>query len=236
VVWADGGNRGDPLGQDRRMPRGLPFLFAVVTLRVPCWPPVPRHRRGAGRGPGDRRLGRHRVLHRAGHTGARRADHAADLGLVPWFRRRPASTCGVGRDPGGRPSAAPGGRRCAPLQPQSGDGPLLFRPDRHHAYLDERWGPAGRSKRRDGAVLRCAAGMGRATSSASSSSESWPISIPPKSAQLPRPRPALRWPSGGPCDPWRRCVDRLVPPRSAGGHPALRRRSRADAGELQAMA
>ena len=47
LVRAGGRSRGHPVGQDRRMSRGLPFLFTIVPVRHPGEShSLPRHRRG----------------------------------------------------------------------------------------------------------------------------------------------------------------------------------------------
>ena len=54
MVRPRGRGRGDPVGQDRRLPRGLPLLLAVVAVRHRgAGHPLPRHRGGARGGPRD---------------------------------------------------------------------------------------------------------------------------------------------------------------------------------------
>ena len=129
--------RGHPVGQDRRLPGGLPLLRPVVPLRHACaGHPFPRHRTGARSGPPDGRAGRQRVLHRAGRAGSGRANHATAARTgAPGAGRDRAQRGGVGGDPRPVPGRAPGRRWCPPVQPQPRNGPVLFPPDRHDPHL-----------------------------------------------------------------------------------------------------
>ena len=94
LVRARGRDRGHPLGQDRRLPRGLPLLLAVLPLRhARQGHAVPRYRRGPRRRPRDRRPRRLGVLHRPRRARARRAHHrSASSSSSPASTTRPGST------------------------------------------------------------------------------------------------------------------------------------------------
>ena len=177
LVRARGRGRGHRLGEDRRLPRGLPLLLAVRPVRLAGARRLAGHPvAGAGR-EGDRRHRRHRVLHR--RRGARPGRAADD----PDARRRR-------RDPrGGRHQrrriarhAQPGaGRRPrrhgrAPLQPQPRDRPVVLPAGRHDAHLggalvDADDGPRGRH----GGLLRRHRRHGRVAGAARRARRrSWP--------------------------------------------------------------
>ena len=201
MVRPAGGGRGDPVGQDRWVPRGLPLLLAVVRLRHPGeGDALPRHRRGAGGGRGDRRARRVGVLHRARGPGPRRADDAArPRAGAAGARAHRAQRRGERGHPHRGPGAALRRRGRAPLQPQPGDRPVVLRPDRHHPLL----GGAGGHLRtgapaRHGAVLRGAAGDGGdAPRSASSCCSSCGRSTRPRCRSTSStPDRARRWATG----------------------------------------
>src|SRR6266511_5223727 len=177
--------RGHPLGQDRRLPGGLPLLLPVRALRDQR--PPHRPARPGGRPQRRARDGPHRgqrVLHRDGPAGSQlgggrpgaggdRADPRGD-----WPQRG-----GKPRHPRPRAGPPPGRRRGAPLQPQPRGGPLVLPADRHHPHLGGAPAdlPAGGGGRH-GAVLRRAARHGRGQFSARRAARPAPRAAPRRGA------------------------------------------------------
>ena len=184
MVRARGRGRGHPLGQDRRLPRGLPLLLAVGPVRhrraghaVPRPRGAPRRRQGDGR---HRRVG---VLHRARGAGPDEKTMQRLEELVPAGAGGDGAQRGrVGGDPHRGAGHPPGQGRHPPLQPQPRDGPLVLPARRHHPRVGGavRHLPP-RPRAGHGAVLRRAArAWGRRSPSASSSSSSCARSSRPR--------------------------------------------------------
>ena len=156
LVRPRGRGRGHHQPQDRRLPRGLPLLFAVRAFRVAGAQRLAR-RPEPGRGrQADRQDRRDRVLHRRRRARTRRAaDGAGRRGHRghPQRGRHPGRLLAGHADPGaGRPARGDGR---APLQPQPGDRALVLPQRRHHAHLGGALGHAVDGARgRHGGLLR----------------------------------------------------------------------------------
>ena len=153
---ARGRGRGHHQPQDRRLPRGLPLLFAVGTFRLAGAQRLARHPQPGGGGQADREVRCHRVLHRRRRPRTRRA--AAGTGRRghrgdPQRGRHPDRVLAGHAHPGaGRPARRDGR---APLQPQSRDRAVVLHQRRHHPHLGGALGHPGDGARgRHGGLLR----------------------------------------------------------------------------------
>ncbi len=131
MVRLRGRGRGHLVGQDRRLPRGLPLLQPVGPVRhAGAGHALPRHRRGAGRGPRDRRAGRRRSSASCWPCAApTSAPWPASSSWCRWCGRRPASTspCRPGSSPRTRPGAWPRGASTATTTTWRRPGPTSTR-------------------------------------------------------------------------------------------------------------
>ena len=143
VVRTRGRGRGHHQPQDRRLPRGLPLLFAVRTFRLTGAQRLARRSEPGGGRQADRQVRRDRVLHRRRRARTRRAaagpgrrGHRGD----PQRGRHPDRLLTGHADPGAGRAALGDGR--ASLQPQPGDRPLVLHQRGDHPHLGGALGDA----------------------------------------------------------------------------------------------